>query len=64
MSATCTEQIDVSKFDGCNYDFLCAKMKTMLLFFNLWNYIDDGFVEIEDTINLLEMLETIVSLGP
>ena len=35
-------------FDGGNYDFWCVKMKTLFVSYELWDYVRDGFEEVED----------------
>ena len=47
-----SQHLRCPQFDGGNYDFWCVKMKTIFLSFDLWDYVEDGFVEVEDTTNL------------
>ena len=39
-------------FDGGNYDFWCVKMKTLFVSYELWDYVRDGFEEVEDVSTL------------
>ena len=39
-------------FDGDNYDFWCVKMRTIFISYDLWEYVEEGFVDLEDTSTL------------
>src|SRR5438045_1015851 len=47
MNSMGSQQLQVSKFDGGNYDFWCVKMKTILLSYDLWDYVEEGFDEVK-----------------
>ncbi|XP_059627041.1 uncharacterized protein LOC132269821 [Cornus florida] len=40
-------------FDGENYDFWYAKIKTIFLSYDLWDYVEDEYDELEDTTTLM-----------
>ena len=52
MNDTGSQQLQVPKFDGGNYDFWCVKMKTILFSYDLWDYVEEGFDEEKDPTSL------------
>src|SRR4051812_3501424 len=49
MNGTGSQQLQVHVG---NYDFWCVKMKTILLSYDLWDYVEDGFDEVKDPTSL------------
>ena len=52
VTSMSSQPSSIPLFEEENYDFWCIKMKTLFMFQNVWDLVENGFDELENVITL------------
>ena len=52
VTSMSSQPSSIPLFEEENYDFWCIKMKTLFMFQNVWDLVENGFDEHENVITL------------
>ena len=52
VTSMSSQPSSIPLFEEENYDFWCIKMKTLFMFQNVWDLVENGFDEPENVITL------------